>query len=136
MEPGSPVMTQRFDEPTPICLLLPDDRELRTSVSLVAADSYAAGTDVGAAPPTGMDMHTTLMPLDDAAQVMRESLEQLGTPPDAVDPWVREASAAEGSQRIRSANVETRLGYLSVRLQGRYSPLDRRASVTYTLFWG
>lgn len=136
METGSPVVTQRFDEPTSVRLRLPEERELRTPVTLVAADSYAGAPDVGAAPPTGMDLHTTLMPLEEAAQVMRESLGQLGTSPDAVEPWVREASVAEGSEGVRSANVETRLGYLSVRLQGRYSPLDRRASVTYTLFWG
>ncbi len=136
VQTGSAVVTQRFDEPTSVRLRLPADRELRVQVTLVAADSYAGAPDVESAPPTGMDMHTTLMSLQEAAQVMRESLEQLGTSPDPVDPWVRKASLAEGSERIRSANLETRLGYLSIRLQGRYSPLDGRASVSYSLYWG
>jgi hypothetical protein len=51
----------------------------------------------------------------------------------AADQWVERARSATGTATVRSENIPTRLGYLTVRLQGRYSTLDERASVAYTL---
>lgn len=99
---GEKVVVDEANDGCPVTLLLPEGRRLKTKVNLVTFDSFSADTDATHADPTGADLHTARVSLDDAAAV-------------------------------RSENIPTRLGYLTVRLQGRYSPLDERASVAYTL---
>jgi hypothetical protein len=130
---GEKVVVDEANEGYPVTLLLPEGRRLKTKVNLVTFDSFGAGTDATHADPTGADLHTARVSLDDAAAVMAASLRQLGSSGAAADQWVERARSATGTATVRSENIPTRLGYLAVRLQGRYSPLDERASVAYTL---
>ena len=133
---GEKTVIDEAEENFPVTLLLPQGRRLETKVSVVSFDSYATGTRATSADPTGADMHTARMPLEDAAAAMATSLRQLGSSDAAAGRWVEEARPASGSATVRSENVETRLGYLTFRVQGRYNPSDRRATVSYSLYWG
>lgn len=136
MPDGEKTVFDEAEENYPVTLLLPQGRRLETKVSVVSFDSYGAGTRATTADPTGADLHTARMPLEDAAAVMAASLRQLGSSDAAAGRWVEEARPAGGSVTVRSENVSTRLGYLTIRVQGRYNPADRRASVWYGLNWG
>jgi hypothetical protein len=136
MPDGERAVIDEADESYTVTLLLPQGRRMETKVNLVTFDSYATGTRASTADPTGADMHTARIPLDEARTVMATSLRQLGTSDTAADRWVDRARSAGGTASVRSENVATRLGYLTVRVQGRYNPLDERASVAYSLSWG
>jgi hypothetical protein len=136
MPAGEKTVLDEAEQNFPVTLLLPEGRRLETKVGVVSFDSYATGTRATTADPTGADMHTARTSLEDAAAVMATSLRQLGSSDAAADRWVEQARPASGSATVRSENVETRLGYLTVRVQGRYNPLDRHASVWYGLYWG
>ncbi|MQA86775.1 MAG: hypothetical protein GEV03_19630 [Streptosporangiales bacterium] len=135
MADGDKVVVHETDESRAVTVRLPEGHSLKTDVNLVTFDTYGAGTGAERADPTGADMHTARIPLDEAAEVLSASLDQLGAPDAAVRPWVDQAKSATGTDDIRSEYVRKRLGYLTMEVQGRYSPMDRRASVAYTLHW-
>jgi hypothetical protein len=136
MADGEKVAIDETDEGRLVSLRLPGDRTLETEVSLVTFDSYAAGVDADTADPTGMDMHTPRMDLSAAAAVLSESLRQLGGSEQIADDWRRTAEQAHGTETVRSENVPYEIGYVTARVQARYSPIDDKASVAYVLFWG
>lgn len=65
-----------------------------TKVSAVSFDSHGAGTRATTADPTGADLHTARMRLEDAAAVLAASLRQLGSSDAAAGRWVEEARPA------------------------------------------
>lgn len=136
MAAGEKVAIDETDEGRLVTLGLPGDRTLETEVSLVTFDSYAAGVDADTADPTGMDMHTPRMDLSAAAALLTESLRQFGGSEQIAEDWRRAAEEAQGTETVRSTNVPYELGYLTARVQGRYSPIDHKASLAYVLFWG
>lgn len=128
-----------FDEsagPRTVTLTLPEDHRLTADVNLVTFDSHAAGLEAETAAPTGMDMHTPRMELAAATQVLRESLRQLSGSGELAESWRRAAESTAGTEIVRSENVPHKLGYLTVRVQGRFNPVDDKASIAYILFWG
>ncbi|HYJ70240.1 MAG TPA: hypothetical protein VEX15_21520 [Nocardioidaceae bacterium] len=136
MADGEKVAIDETDEGRLVSLGLPGDRTLETEVSLVTFDSYAAGVDADTADPTGMDMHTPRMDLSAATTVLSESLRQLGGAVKIAEDWRRAAEQAQGTETVRSENTPLEIGYLTARVQGRYSPIDQKASISYTLYWG
>jgi hypothetical protein len=136
MADGEMVAVDETDEGRLVSIALPGDRRLETEVNLVTFDSYAAGVDSDTADPTGMDMHTPRMDLSAAAAVLSESLRQLGGSEQIAEDWRRAAEQAQGTETVRSKNVPYELGYLTARVQGRYSPIDNKASIAYVLYWG
>jgi hypothetical protein len=136
MADGESVVIDETDEGRLVTVALPGDRTLETEVNLVTFDSYAAGAGADTADPTGMDMHTPRMDLSAAAAVLSESLRQLGGSDQIAEDWRHAAEQAQGTETVRSKNVPYEIGYLTARVQARYSPIDHKASVAYTLFWG
>lgn len=136
MAAGKKVVTEETDRGRPVTIALPGGRRLSTEVNLVTFDSFGAGLEAETADPTGMDMHTPRMGLPAATGVLRESLRQLGGSRELAESWRRAAESAAGTEIVRSENVPHELGYLTVRVQGRYNPVDEQASIAYILFWG
>jgi hypothetical protein len=136
MAPGEKVVIDETESGRPVTVALPEERRLATEVHLVTFDSYAAGVDADTADPTGMDMHTPRMGISAATDLLRDSLRQLGGSERIADTWRQAAASAAGTETVRSENVPYEVGYLTARVQARYSPIDEQASVAYVFFWG
>lgn len=146
IEPGEvEVAYSSLEEPRPIVVRLPEGIDWQVDdITLVTFDAYPAGPftqpDDEAPDPTGMDFRRVPTDLDSAYRQLVEDLEALGQPTDFADAWRRDVedrptSGAESGLRIESGTRVT-VGYLTVGLSARFSPVDEKAILAYRIDWG
>ena len=125
------------DEPRRVRFLLPEGKELDTTIYLLIFQRITHQDPTDPTRPTGIDLDTKAMPLDRADAVMRDALTSFGLGTSAVDAWRREIAERPRSGTSADLGIKgggnTRIGYLSIGVGGEFDPFDADGSahVTY-----
>jgi len=113
------------DEPHQVSLKLPKNTTLTLPLTLLTFNSPGLAPS-DPQPPTSLDEKTDRVPLDEAVELYRSTLDQLNMGTDTIADFQKQASAADGAQhpakRISSNIVRKRIGYLQVEVVAQYEP--------------
>jgi hypothetical protein len=115
-------------KPRTVRLLLPQGKVLETKLYLVVFDRITAPATKDKTVVTGMDFHAAPMPLDDAYEVMGDSLKAFSLDTSAVDQWRAKIEGQPATGPSVNLRIEgggnTELGYLGIGVEGSYDPID------------
>ncbi len=118
-------------------VLLPEDEVLEVETDLVTFHTDTAirpNTD----PPTTMDIHRGSLAPADARDVLLAAAAQFGLETEPIRQWyeIAESGVIPAVEAVaKTPYLNGRVGYLSVTVQGRYSPLTDSAAVHFIVFW-
>lgn len=112
-------------------LRLPGDQTLAVDARYVAVSAILTG-------PPSIDLQFWTQSLDEATTELQGAVDQFGLRRSAVADWTGEIDRAESSgslARVKTPWLETRVGAATLAVQGRYSPEEESAAVSYRVGW-
>lgn len=121
---------------------LPDNVQLDLPVYLVTFDSYG-NSPSGESDPVGFDARTSRMAIDDAVDLYRSTLKQLGLDASNATRFHNEALAAQenkdtasSTDRTVSPDSDHTYGYLTFDVIAEYRPHADSAFIRLGAVWG
>ncbi|MGQ0629427.1 MAG: hypothetical protein ACT4P1_00145 [Sporichthyaceae bacterium] len=119
-------------------VLLPDEQVLRFESDLTVF-SRGGGKFPSTQAPDGATIKRGLLSVEEARDRLLALAEQFDLEVEPIDDWYRIASSGRVPSNDAQPNtpfLSTKLGYLTLSVQGRYSPTADDAVVAISLFWG